>query len=47
MRDDDQRRAPSHELCLTSVIDAPRAAVFEVWTTPDRLAVYAAATRTG
>lgn len=37
MGDDDQRRARSHELCLTRVIDAPRAAVFEVWTTPEHL----------
>jgi uncharacterized protein YndB with AHSA1/START domain len=38
MRGDDPRRAGSHELCLTRVIDAPRAAVFEVWTTPEHLA---------
>ncbi len=38
MRGDDQRPARGHELCLTRVIDAPRAVVFEVWTTPEHLA---------
>jgi len=37
MADDDERRAHSRELCLTRVIDAPRAVVFAVWTTPEHL----------
>lgn len=37
MRDDDQPDAGSHELCLTRVIDAPCAVVFEVWSTPEHL----------
>jgi uncharacterized protein YndB with AHSA1/START domain len=38
MPGDDPRRARAHELCLTRLIDAPRAVVFEVWTTPEHLA---------
>ncbi len=37
MPDDDEHRARSHELCITRTIDAPRALVFEVWTTPEHL----------
>jgi uncharacterized protein YndB with AHSA1/START domain len=37
MRDDDQPHERPQELCLTRVIDAPRGAVFAVWTTPEHL----------